>query len=161
VIQLRCPCGALYQVPDDWAGRVRRCRACGADSTVPPAGTKVPIVWPDDVAPRRDVTKAALEVDFVTRAREVLGWTQGRLAREAGVGRSLLAMIEAGERRMTDEVAARIEAAFAAAIASQPPAPGSPDHRRTCNRCGAVRNWTVPLCPACVCPEFSVPRSPL
>lgn len=40
---------------------------------------------------------------------------------------------------------------------SPPPPDDAPHLRRTCTRCGAVRNWTEAFC-ACGNPEFSVPK---
>lgn len=40
-----------------------------------------------------------------------------------------------------------------------PPAPDDPRYKRTCTRCYHVRNWTVPYCPRCGNPEFSLPET--
>jgi hypothetical protein len=38
------------------------------------------------------------------------------------------------------------------------PPDDDPDYRRTCTKCGHVRNWVVAYCPKCGDPEFRVPR---
>jgi hypothetical protein len=40
---------------------------------------------------------------------------------------------------------------------SPPPAGDDPRYRRTCTRCGHVRNWTDPFC-VCGNPEFGVSK---
>lgn len=38
-------------------------------------------------------------------------------------------------------------------------APDDPRYRRTCNRCGHVRDWTEAYCPRCRGVEFSIPAN--
>lgn len=38
------------------------------------------------------------------------------------------------------------------------PRDDDPDFRRTCTRCGHVRNWVVAYCPKCKDPEFRLPE---
>jgi hypothetical protein len=38
-----------------------------------------------------------------------------------------------------------------------PPARDDPAYRRTCTRCGEVRDWVEPVC-VCGNPEFSLPK---
>lgn len=40
------------------------------------------------------------------------------------------------------------------------PAADDPQYRRTCTRCGDVRNWTEAFCAKCGNPEFSIPPDP-
>jgi hypothetical protein len=38
------------------------------------------------------------------------------------------------------------------------PRDDDPDYRRTCTKCGRVRDWVVAVCPRCKDPEFRLPR---
>ena len=82
---------------------------------------------------------------MIARARESLGWTQDHLAAAVGIKRSMLADFESGRRRMSDEVAARIEAVFADAVALRPPPPGAPNIAgpATAATTSAASGWRV------------------
>jgi hypothetical protein len=38
------------------------------------------------------------------------------------------------------------------------PRDDDPDYRRTCTKCGRVRDWVVAVCPRCKDPEFRLPE---
>jgi hypothetical protein len=37
------------------------------------------------------------------------------------------------------------------------PRDDDPDYRRTCTKCGRVRDWVIAVCPRCKDPEFRLP----
>ncbi len=59
-ISVTCQCGKTFGVDDRHAGRMGRCKACGASVRIPPAPVDVPVSVAPDEAPSNDDALAAM-----------------------------------------------------------------------------------------------------